>query len=116
MPCSQNAVWCFGNTPWMLSGEFLIAWGAKWGPLMRRQPWRFVTSWFIHESFMHVLSNMLLFLVVACQVRALHASSALRSCAGTAETDQCLEMHQSAAHSPCPGRRAEKGLDVGTVI
>ena len=78
MPCSQNAVWCFGNTPWMLSGDFLIAWGAKWGPLMRRQPWRFVTSWFIHESFMHVLSNMLLFLVVACQVRILHASSALR--------------------------------------
>ena len=76
MQCSQNAVWCFGNTPWMLSGDFLIAWGAKWGPLMRRQPWRFVTSWFIHESFMHVLSNMLLFLVVACQVRALDASSA----------------------------------------
>ncbi len=36
---------------------------------MRRQPWRFVTSWFVHESFMHVLSNMALFLVVACQAR-----------------------------------------------
>ena len=76
--CSQSAVWCFGNTPWMLSGDFLIAWGAKWGPLMRRQPWRFVTSWFIHESFMHVLSNMLLFLVVACQARAFPASPAMR--------------------------------------
>ncbi|KAK9845911.1 hypothetical protein WJX81_005785 [Elliptochloris bilobata] len=49
-----GATWCFGNTPWMLSGDFLIAWGARWGPLMRRQPWRFVTSWFIHESVMHI--------------------------------------------------------------
>jgi len=56
--------------PWMLSADFLVAWGARWGPLMRRQPWRFVTSWFVHESFMHLLSNMLLFMVVASQARA----------------------------------------------
>ena len=65
----QSAPWCFGDTPWMLSADFMIAWGARWGPLMRRQPWRFVTSWFVHESFMHMLSNMALFLVVACQAR-----------------------------------------------
>lgn len=67
--CAQGAPWCFGNTPWMLSADFLVAWGARWGPLMRRQPWRFVTSWFVHESFMHLLSNMLLFMVVASQAR-----------------------------------------------
>ena len=43
-------------------------WGARWGPLMRAQPYRWFTSWFLHQSFTHVLSNMLLFLVIAIQV------------------------------------------------
>jgi hypothetical protein len=54
-----------------MSGDFLILWGARWGPLMRVQPYRWFTSWFLHESFTHVLSNMLLFLVIAIQVSLL---------------------------------------------
>jgi membrane associated rhomboid family serine protease len=57
----------------MLGGDFLIVWGARWGPLMRLQPYRWFTSWFLHESFTHVLSNMLLFLVIAIQVCLLPA-------------------------------------------
>ncbi len=29
---------------------------------------RWFTSWFVHESFQHVLSNMLLFGAIACQI------------------------------------------------
>jgi hypothetical protein len=36
---------------------------------MRVQPYRWFTSWFLHQSFTHVLSNMLLFLVIAIQAR-----------------------------------------------
>lgn len=65
----QDTTWCYGGTPWLLPGDFLIVWGARWGPLMRAQPYRWLTSWFLHESFVHILSNMLLFLVIAVQVR-----------------------------------------------
>ena len=64
----QAVPWCYGGDAWMMGGDFLIVWGARWGPLMRLQPYRWFTSWFLHESFTHVLSNMLLFLVIAIQV------------------------------------------------
>ena len=64
----QAAPWCYGDDAWLLGGDFLIVWGARWGPLMRAQPYRWFTSWFLHQSFTHVLSNMLLFLVIAVQV------------------------------------------------
>ena len=64
----QAAPWCYGDDAWLLGGDFLIVWGARWGPLMRAQPYRWFTSWFLHQSFTHVLSNMLLFLVIAIQV------------------------------------------------
>ena len=65
---AQGVPWCYGGTPWLLNGDFLIVWGARWGPLMRAQPYRWFTSWFLHQSFSHVMSNMLLFLVIAIQV------------------------------------------------
>ena len=68
LPC-QAVPWCYDGEAWLLGGDFLIVWGARWGPLMRAQPYRWFTSWFVHQSFTHVLSNMLLFLVIAIQVR-----------------------------------------------
>ena len=60
----------------MLDVTYLIAWGARWGPLLQRQPYRWFSSWFLHQSFTHVLSNMLLFLAVGCQARCLCKFSA----------------------------------------
>ena len=68
LPC-QAVPWCYDGEAWLLGGDFLIVWGARWGPLMHAQPYRWFTSWFLHQSFTHVLSNMLLFLVIAIQVR-----------------------------------------------
>ncbi|CAL8468309.1 g7849 [Coccomyxa elongata] len=65
---NQAVPWCYDGEPWLLGGDYLIVWGARWGPLMRAQPYRWFTSWFLHQSFTHVLSNMLLFLVIACQM------------------------------------------------
>lgn len=64
----QGVPWCYDGDAWLLGGDFLIVWGARWGPLMHVQPYRWFTSWFLHQSFTHVLSNMLLFLVIAVQV------------------------------------------------
>lgn len=36
----QGAPWCFSNNAWTLSTEYLIEWGARWGPYMRSQPYR----------------------------------------------------------------------------
>ena len=36
----QGAPWCFDNNAWTLSTEYLIEWGARWGPYMKSQPYR----------------------------------------------------------------------------
>ncbi len=74
---AQDTAWCYGGSAWLLPGDFLIVWGARWGPLMRAQPYRWFTSWFLHQSFVHVLSNMLLFLAVALQARACSLAAAI---------------------------------------
>ncbi|DBB06814.1 hypothetical protein WJX82_002835 [Trebouxia sp. C0006] len=65
---SGGAPWCFTNNAWTLSTEYLIEWGARWGPYMKKEPYRWVSSILIHTSFQHVLSNMLLFVVLSWQI------------------------------------------------
>ena len=36
----QGAPWCFNNNAWTLSTEYLIEWGARWGPFMKSEPYR----------------------------------------------------------------------------
>ena len=95
LPVMQDTPWCYGGTPWLLPGDFLIIWGARWGPLMRAQPYRWFTSWFLHESFVHILSNMLLFLVIALQVT--HG--------GTSLSGTCMAPCAFAV-SPCDSQRS----------
>ncbi|KAK9803187.1 hypothetical protein WJX72_011823 [[Myrmecia] bisecta] len=64
----KDNVWCFKGNPWMMNADYLIQWGARWGPAMKSQPYRWFSSWFLHQSFQHILSNMLLFVAVAYQV------------------------------------------------
>jgi len=39
----QGAPWCFTNNAWTLSTEYLIEWGARWGPYMKKEPYRYPT-------------------------------------------------------------------------
>lgn len=32
--------WCWEGHPWALEADYLIIWGARWGPLMRKDPYR----------------------------------------------------------------------------
>ena len=48
----QGAPWCFTNNAWTLSTEYLIEWGARWGPYMKKEPYRYATC--------HAASNCLL--------------------------------------------------------
>lgn len=36
-----RAAWCWQGHPWALEADYLIIWGARWGPLMKRDPYRF---------------------------------------------------------------------------
>ncbi|GAB4816594.1 hypothetical protein N2152v2_003640 [Parachlorella kessleri] len=66
----KDATWCFGGTPGHFDAEFLILWGARWGPDMMKEPQRWITSIFLHQNFLHLLSNCLLFAGLATQMEA----------------------------------------------
>lgn len=43
----------------------LLRWGADWGPLsLHDQPWRIVTSMFVHDGVVHILANMVALWIV----------------------------------------------------
>ncbi len=50
------------------SADFLIRWGALWMPQLRSQPWRLWTSIMIHQATYHLLTNMMLWLLLAAYV------------------------------------------------
>lgn len=117
----NSADWCFGGKVGAFNAEFLILWGARWGPAMRevrpltrsvpgllclkpisagqemhqftaaclrlpcswprptflppqsspalvQAPQRWLTSALVHQNFMHLLSNCLLFAGLASQM------------------------------------------------
>jgi membrane associated rhomboid family serine protease len=67
-PSEMTAV-IFRQQSWrMFDFGFLKIWGGRYAPSIKKQhQWtRWFTSIFVHESFNHVLSNMLLWLVLGC--------------------------------------------------
>jgi membrane associated rhomboid family serine protease len=48
-----------GASPFNPSREQLLRWGANWGPLsLGAQPWRMLTSNYVHIGIVHILFNM----------------------------------------------------------
>ena len=46
--------------------NYLLMWGGKFGPSVASGQWyRWITSLLVHQSFSHVVSNMVLFLILA---------------------------------------------------
>lgn len=48
--------------------QFLVAWNGFYLPKLRGQPHRWVTSVFLHQSFIHITSNLLMFTAFCTQV------------------------------------------------
>jgi hypothetical protein len=48
----SGATWCWEGHAWAMEADYLIIWGARWGPLMKRDPyrWHFLT-FFIKKQF-----------------------------------------------------------------
>lgn len=44
--------------------QFLIRWGARWGPAMGRQPHRWVTSALAHITAVHLGSNLIMLIIL----------------------------------------------------
>lgn len=65
---AAQGVWCFGGEPWALATPFLLEWGARWAPLLRAEPQRWLTPMLLHRTFSHLLSNMLLFGALCLQL------------------------------------------------
>ncbi|CAD7700977.1 unnamed protein product [Ostreobium quekettii] len=68
---SNSGVWCFKNVPeWTFSSEYVITWGARYGPALAKEGggrlW--FTSMFVHQSFRHMFSNLLLALALSIQI------------------------------------------------
>jgi membrane associated rhomboid family serine protease len=59
----QYTDWCTAEGG-SFNASFLIRWGARWGPDMKRQPQRWFTSSMIHINFMHFFSNCMLLLAL----------------------------------------------------
>lgn len=58
---------------WHIPGADLIAWGSNFGPLtLESQPWRLVTSLFVHGGLLHVGLNMLALWQAGPVVEQLH--------------------------------------------
>lgn len=63
--------WIASRADWRtFDAEFLILWGARFLPAIRDKPERWVLSILVHESFEHVASNVLLFLLLSSGLEA----------------------------------------------
>lgn len=48
-----------GISPWTPTTQQLLKWGANWGPLsLGTQPWRMLTSNYVHGGIIHIFFNM----------------------------------------------------------
>lgn len=62
------------NASRTFSFEFLNTWGGRFAPkLDEGQWWRWVTSLLLHQSSMHLVSNLALFLVLSCYLESLYS-------------------------------------------
>lgn len=60
--------WCLPGNAWQFSQGFIATWGGRYSPFMRHRWYTFLTSAFVHRSFLHVLSNLVLFSMLASEV------------------------------------------------
>lgn len=63
-----SKTWCLPGNAWQFSQGYLALWGGRYTPLMRRRWYTFLTSAFVHRSFLHVLSNLVLFSMLASEI------------------------------------------------
>ena len=56
---------CISHT---FSADYLIRWGALWLPQLRAQPWRLWSSLVVHQTVWHMVTNLMLWLLLAAYV------------------------------------------------
>lgn len=68
----QSGPWCFNSPikPFTFSKGYAVLWGARYGPLMTSDPYRWLTSIFIHQNFQHLISNTTLFTLLSWQIES----------------------------------------------
>lgn len=62
----ELCTWVFRTESWrVFDDRFVIAWGARYLPLVESESWRWFVSLLVHEDFAHLGGNLLLFAVLS---------------------------------------------------
>ncbi len=60
--------WCIPGNAWQFDQGFLALWGGRYTPMLRGRWYTLVLSAFVHRSFLHVASNLVLILMVGREI------------------------------------------------
>ena len=60
--------WCLPGDPWQFSAVFLRTFGGRWDPDLGDRAYEWFTSPFIHQHFIHLFANVVLLLLMGCEV------------------------------------------------
>lgn len=63
-----NGHWCLTGAAWQFGDAFTVSWGGRYTPLMSRRWYCFLLSALVHHSFLHLVSNLVLFLMLATEI------------------------------------------------
>ena len=92
-----------GMLSWVVHHTFdapyLVTWGARYAPDLRRRPWQWFTSALVHRNSVHILSNLALFLLLGYEVEARYG--VVRFIALWLLTTWAGALLSSVAENPC---------------
>lgn len=60
--------WCLPGQQWQFSAPFLRRFGGRYNPDLRHRGYEWFTSPFLHQHFIHLFSNVMLLLIIGCEV------------------------------------------------